>query len=102
MSFQSDEAVKHLHPGIFQITRPADIGVFIETCLQLHYRGDFLLRGCFDQSGHNERMLACAVESLLDGKHVWIFRCSLDEGNDRIVRIEWVVQQKVMPPEFFK
>ena len=69
MSLQADQAVEHLHPGIFQIARPADVGSLVEARLQFHHRRHFLRLRCSDQGGNDQGMLVGAVERLLDGKH---------------------------------
>ena len=47
-------------------------------------------------------MLAGSVKRLLDGKDLFIFSRRLDEGHDSIVRIEWVMQQNIVGPQFFE
>ena len=69
MSLQADQAVEHLHAGIFQVARPANVSVFIETCLQLYDRGHFFLLGGGYQRRNDQRMLVGAIERLLDGEH---------------------------------
>ena len=47
-------------------------------------------------------MLVGAIQGLLDRQHVLIFRCRFNERNYRVVRIERMVQQNVVPPQFLK
>ena len=86
--FQSDQAVEDLHAGIFQIARPADVRGLIESRFQFDDRRHFLARGSFDQRRDDQRMLAGAVERLLDRKNALVFGGRFDERNHRIVGIE--------------
>ena len=76
---QAHQPVEDLHPGIFQIARPANVRRFIETRFQFHDSGDFLVGRGRHQSRNNRRMLARPVKRLLDGKHALVFRGRLNE-----------------------
>ena len=93
--FQSHQAVVHLHARFLQAARPANVGRFVEARLELHHDGDFLFRRRLHQRAHDRRILAGAVERLLDGKHVGILRRAFDEANDRRIGIVRVMQQDV-------
>ncbi len=41
---EADQSVKDLYPGVFEVSGPANIGCFVETRLQFHYRRNFLAR----------------------------------------------------------
>ena len=47
-------------------------------------------------------MLAGAVKSLLNREHIRIFGSRFNERNHGMKLIERVVQQHIVPPEFFK
>src|SRR5258705_14002324 len=47
-------------------------------------------------------MLIGAIECLLNRKHALIFGGGLNERHNRIVRIERVMQQNVMPSQFLE
>ena len=99
---QTHQAVENLHSGIFQIARPADVRGLIEARLQLHHRRHFLARRSVHQRRDNQRMFAGAVESLLDGKNVLVFGRRLDKRNHRVVRIERMMQQDVVPAQLLE
>ena len=88
--------MEHLHAGIFQIARPADVRRFIEARFQFHDRGDFLVCRGGHQRRNDQRMLARPVKGLLDGEHALIFGGRLNERYNCIVRIIGVVQQNVV------
>src|SRR5581483_8637852 len=97
-----DQSVKNLHSGIFQVARPADIRSFIKPGLEFDHGRDFLLTSRGNHSRNNQGMLAGPVESLLDREDTGIFGGTFDKRNDRVVRIERVVKQNVMPAEFLE
>src|ERR1700722_7741078 len=88
MSLPTNHAVKYLHARFLEISRPANIGSFIEAGFQLHHYRDFLSSRGVDQRAHNRRVIAGAVERLLNGQPVWIFGRALDESPHRGIRVE--------------
>ena len=102
MRFQADDAVKNLHARFLQISRPANVGGFVEARLQLDHHGDFLFRGGFDQRANDGRILAGAIERLLDGKHIGILRRAFDEAHDGRVGIVGMVEQNIAFANLFK
>src|SRR5580698_5292691 len=95
MRFQADDAVEHLHAGFLQITRPANIRRLVKSSFQFDDDGHFFFGRGIDQRADDRRIFAGAVERLLDGKYVWIFRGAFDEAHDGAVRIVRVVEQHV-------
>ena len=100
--FQPDDAVKNLHAGILQIARRTNIRCFVDASLQLDHDGDFFLRCRFDQRAHDGRILAGAIERLLDRENVGILRRAFDEAHDGAVGIVRVMQKNVAFPYQFK
>ena len=69
---------------------------FVEAGLQLDQRRDVLaVLGGLHQRLDDRAVAAGAVERLLDGQHVGVFGRALDEVDDRVERIERMVQQHV-------
>ena len=65
-----DEAVNDLHTGAFQVARPFQIGFLVEARLQFDHRGDRLAcQRRLDQRSDHRRLVARAVERLLDRHH---------------------------------
>ena len=102
MRFQADHAVEHLHACFLQIARPANVRGFVEARLQLDDNRDFFFRRGFDQRAHDRRILAGAIERLLDREHIGILRGAFDEPHDRRVGIVGMVQQHVALADEFK
>ena len=51
--FQAHQSMEHLHSGIFETSRPPDVGLLVEAGLQFHHHGHFFLAGRFQQrAGH--------------------------------------------------
>ena len=74
---QAHNAVKDLHARIFKIARPANIRGFVEARHQFDDDRDFLALRGFDQGGEHRRIGAGAIERLLDGDDIRVFRCRL-------------------------
>src|SRR3546814_17879466 len=65
-----DEAVDDLHPGAFELVRPQQILLFIESRLQFDDGGDRLPRlGGFAPRPDDGRLVAGALERLVDREH---------------------------------
>jgi hypothetical protein len=68
-----DEAVDHLHPGAFQLAGPQQVLLLVKAGLQFdHCRHRLAGIGRRDQGGDHRRLLARAVQRLLDRHHVGI------------------------------
>src|SRR5580692_4146532 len=68
-----DEAVNDLSAGAFEITRPFDVRLLVETRLELDKSSDRLAGLCrLDERTHDGAVFAGAVERLLDRHHVGI------------------------------
>ncbi len=72
---QADDAVHHVHARAFELTCPRDVGVFVETCLDLN-QGEHLLAGMgrVDERVDDRRVAGRTVQRLLDGQHLRIGR----------------------------
>src|SRR5215469_6540613 len=94
--------MKDLYSGILQIPCPPYIRRLVKPCLEFN-NGGYLFFFCSrDERWYNQRMFAGAVQSLLDGEHTRIFGRTLDKRDHRIIGIKRMVQQNVVPPQFFK
>ncbi len=79
MRFQAHEAVVHLHSGFLQISRPSNVGSFVESRLQLDHHCHFFFGSRLHERTHDGRILAGAVQRLLDGQHIGIVHSALDK-----------------------
>ena len=80
MGLELDEAIHDLRAGALERARPADVGLLIETGLELDQRGDRFSRfRRLDQRPHDGRFGRRPVEGLLDGDHVGVARGLLQE-----------------------
>src|SRR6266851_2240971 len=102
MSLQPNKTMKYLDAGVLEIARPADIGSFIKTRLELHHRGNFFFFRRAYQGRNDKRMLAGPVEGLLNRQYTIVFRCRFNERDDGIERIEGMMQQDIMAPQLFE
>ena len=89
---EPDQAVHHVHAGLFQCAGPLDVGLLVEARLDLDQRDDLLARlGGVDQRVDDRRVTRCAVQRLLDRQHVRIGRGLFDEAlhrrGERVVRV---------------
>ena len=97
MGLQADDAVHHVHARAFQLAGPRDVGVLVETRLDLDQRQHLLagMRGV-DQRVDDRRIAGCTVQRLLDGQHLRIGRGLRQERlHGRREGIVRVVQQDV-------
>ena len=75
VDLQVGDAVDHAGPRLVEFPRPGDVAAFVETRLELHDRRDLLaVFGGAAQRPHDGRIVAHAVERLLDREHAGIFR----------------------------
>ena len=95
MRLESDHAVIHLNARLLQIARPTNIGGFVEPRLELDDHSDLFFRGGVDQSADNRRVLAGAVERLLDGEDVRVLRGAFNETDDSGIRIVGMVEKEL-------
>ncbi len=72
---QSDDAVHDVHAGALELARPCDVGVLVETRLDLDQCQHLLagVRGV-DQRVDDRGVAGRAVQRLLDGEHLRIRR----------------------------
>ena len=85
MGLELDEAEHHLDPCPLQVARPLDVGLLVETGLELDQRGHGLagLRG-LGESADDGRLLGCPVERLLDRENVRVARRLTQELHDDV------------------
>ncbi len=96
VGLEPDHAVDDLHAGFLQTVGEAEVGLLIEARAQLDHHGDVLaVAGRLDQRVHDQRVLAGAVQGLLDRQHVGVDGGLLDHIQHRGERIEGMVQQHV-------
>ena len=77
-------AVDDVHARLLQRLRPVDVHALVEARLQLDQRDRLLAAlGGFDQRRHQRRVVARAVDGLLDREHVGVGDGLLDEALDR-------------------
>ncbi len=80
MGLELDEAEHYLGAGALEVAGPLDIGLLVESGLELDQRHDgFAGLGGLDESGHDRAVVRGAVERLLDGDDIGVLRCLLDE-----------------------
>ena len=103
MGLVAHHTVDHLCAGLLQAVGHAQVGVLVEARAQLHHHGDVLAvaRG-LHQRVDDGRVLAGAVQGLLDRQHLRIDRGLLDQFVHRRERIERVVQQYVAVGHFLE
>ena len=95
-----DEAIDDLHPGAFERIGPQDILFFVETGFQFHHGGYGLARlRRVDQRADDRRLLARAIERLLDRHHIGIDRRLFEEGDDDVERLIGMVDDNVLGPD---
>ena len=92
----TDDAVDDLHAGVLQAIGEAEVGFLVEARAQLDDDGDVLAvaRG-LHQLFDDRRILARAIQRLLDREHVRVFGRLLDQLQHGREGIEGVVQQHV-------
>ncbi len=96
MHLQAQQAVHHVHAVFFQLARPLDVALFVEARFQLQQHRDLLaVFHRLQQGVHDRRVAAHAVERDLDGQHIGIVRRLLQQADDRLERVEGMMQQDV-------
>ena len=91
-----DHAVDHVRADLFQPLRPVDVRFLVEAREQLqHHRHLLAAARRADQDFHQLGFRAGAVDGHLDRGHARIARRLLEERDDRLERLERVVEQDV-------
>ena len=99
MRLQSEDAVKDSDSRVLELSRPANIRIFIESRHQLDDDGDFLALPRLSQGREDRRILARPVKRLLHRDHAGILRSRLDKLLHRLVGIERMMQHHIALPQ---
>ena len=92
-----DEAVNHLDTGALQLRRPHQVLLLVEARLQLDDRGHRLAGlGRVDQRTDDRRVLAGAVQRLLDSDDVGVLRRLLQKGENHLETLVRMVDHQVL------
>ncbi len=84
MGLQAGDAVDDMDAGLLQRLRPVDVRLLVEARFQLDHADRLLAAfGGADQRGHQRRVVAGAVDGVLDRQHVGVCDRLLDEALDR-------------------
>ena len=97
MGLEAGDAVDDVDAGLLQRLRPVDVGLLVEARFQLDHADRLLTAfGGADQRRHQRRVVAGAVDGLLDRQHVGVGDRLLDEALDRGGEgVVWVVDEQV-------
>ena len=96
---QADDAVHDLRADRLEPLGPVDVGLLLEARLQLDDRHHFLAAPRrLDQQVHQRRDAAGAVDRLLDRQHVGVVDRLAQEADDRLERLERLVQEQRAAP----
>ena len=97
MGLPVDEAVDDLDPGALERARPHQILLFVEPRLEFNDRGDRLASlGGVDQRANDRRLLAGAVQRLLDRHDIRVRGGLLDELHHHLETLVGVVDEDVL------
>ena len=97
---EAEEPVDDMHALVLERARPADVALLVEARLELHQHRHLLpLTARLEERLDDRRVLAHAIQRLLDGEHVRIVRGRPQELDDRRERVEGVVQEDVLPAD---
>ncbi len=97
MRLQADQPVDDVHAGLLHLPGPGDVVRLVQPGLELHeYRHLLAVLGGARERPGDRTVGADAVEGLLDGEDVRIFRRFLDEAQHRIERFVRMVEQDVL------
>ena len=93
-------AVDHMRPDLLETLRPVDVGLLVEAREQLENDGHFLsaARGR-DQDVHQFGLGAGAVDGHLDRHDRRVASRLLEQDNDRLEGLEWMIEQDVRLPD---
>src|SRR3546814_10597061 len=85
MGLPLDEAIDDLHPRTLELVRPEEILLFVEARLEFDHRGHRLARlGRLDQRADHRRLVAGAIERLLDRDDVGVGRGLAKQGEHAV------------------
>ena len=93
---QADDAVEDLHAGVLHRACPADVRGLVEAGHQLDDQRGLLGGRGLDQRPEDGRVLAGAIQGLLDADHQGVFGALLNEIDHRVVGVVGVVEQNVV------
>ena len=97
VGLEADDPVDDVHAGFLKHAGLVDVVFLVEPGLELDERGHlFLVFGGACQRRDDRVGLGRAVQGHLDGQHLRIFRCLLDELHDRAERLVGMVNQQVL------
>ncbi len=97
VGLELDEAVDDLHPCPLQRVGPEQILLLVEPGLQFDHRGHRLAGlGGVDQGADDRRLLAGAVERLLDRDDIRVLGRLAEEGDHHVERLVRVVDDDVL------
>ena len=97
MDFQIHQAVDDVNAFTLQLSGPLDVALFVEAGFQFHQHCNLLaVVDGFEQGLDYRGVVAYAIESDFDGQHRGIARGFLQEGYDRLKRIEGVMEKNVL------
>ena len=81
VGLEADQAVDHVHTGLFELARPDDVVGLVESRLDLDECEDLLAGlGRVDERLDDRAVARCAVQGLLDREDVRVLRGLLEEG----------------------
>ena len=96
VNLQSDQAVHDVGAGVFQRAGPFDIALLVETGFEFHQNRHLLVFLHGVEQGFDDRRVAShAVQADLDGQYRRIAGRASQKLDDRLERVERVVQQDV-------
>ena len=97
MRLEAEHTVDDLRADLLQLLGPVDVGFLVEAREELDHHGDFLAaaRG-LDQRLHQHRVDAGAIDRLLDRDDIGVVGRPANELDDRIERLERMMQQYVV------
>ena len=100
VGLQLKEAVHHLHAGAFEIARPADVGLFVETRFQFdHGRDRFAGFSGFGKRPYDRQISRGAIQRLLDGDDIRIAGRLMQEVDHDVEQLVGVMNDEVLLPD---
>jgi hypothetical protein len=97
VGFPVEEAIDHLHAGAFELGGPQQVLLLVEAGLQFdHCRYRFAGFGRRDEGGDHRRLLAGAVQCLLDRHHIGIGRRLAQEIDHHLEAFVGMVDDDVL------
>ena len=96
VGLQAHQSVDHVTAGLFQLFRPDDVVLLIETGLQFYQHGNLFAVLCgLRQRGDDRRIAADPVQGLFDGKHIRILRRLSHKPDHRLKGLVRMMQQDI-------